>query len=88
MGVDQPGHDPLAGGVDDLDIAAVVEGNLRRQRADVLDLIALDDDGVAPPRRAAGAVDQRSVANDDCSRSATAHQGLLTGAWPNSSLLI
>ena len=71
MRVDQARHDPLAGGVDDVDGLAVFEVDVGRQRADALDPIALDDDGIVAARRLAGAVDQRAVAD---------HQGLLGGA--------
>ena len=48
MGVDQAGHDPLPAGVDHADVAAILELQVGRQRADALDPVALDDDGVWP----------------------------------------
>ena len=77
MGIDHAGHDPLPGGVDHPDVAAVIDRDLRRQRAHALDPVALDDDGVVAPLRLAGAVDQRPVANDGCFRSAAAMAVLL-----------
>src|ERR1051326_7126214 len=63
--VDQARHDPLPGGIDDRDVAAVVEAAAAPQRADVLDAVALDHDGIVSPRRRARAVNQGAVA-DDC----------------------
>src|SRR5581483_6691678 len=65
MRVDQARHDPLAGGVDHRDVAAVVERDVTRQRADMLDAVALDHDRVVAPRRRARTVDQGAVADDD-----------------------
>src|SRR5580658_7642833 len=66
MGIDQAGHDPFPGGVYHVDGLAVFEVDVSRQRADALDAVAFDDDGVVARRRFAGAVDQRAVADDEC----------------------
>src|SRR5262245_14102185 len=61
--IDQPRHDPLSAGVDHLDVAAILELHVGRQRAHALDAIALDYDGVVARRGVAGAVDQGAVAD-------------------------
>src|SRR5262249_7136538 len=61
--VDQARHDPLPTGVDHLDVAAVVELHVGRQRPDALDLVAFDDDGVVAGGSLPGAVDQGAVAD-------------------------
>ena len=48
--VDQARHDPLPAGVDHLDVSAVVELDVGRQRADALDPVAFDDDGIVADR--------------------------------------
>ena len=68
MRVDQAGHDPLPAGIDHLHGPAILELHVRRQGADALDPVALDDDGIVARGRLAGAVDQGAVAD---------HQGLL-----------
>ena len=76
MRVDQARHDPFAGGVDHVDVLAVVEMNVARQRADAFDPVAFDDDGVVAGGRLARAVDQRAVA-DDQGLFGGGHWGLL-----------
>ena len=71
MRVDQSRHDPLAGGIDHLDGLAIFYMHVGRQRADALDPVVLDDDGVVARRRLSGAVDQGAIAD---------HQGLFGGA--------
>jgi len=66
MGVDQAGHDPLPGGVHHVDALAVLEVQIARQRANALDAVALDHDGVVARRRLSGTVDQGAVADDKC----------------------
>ena len=73
MGVDQAGHDPLPAGVDHADVAAILELQLGRQRADALDPGALDDDGVVVAGRLARSVDQGAVADHQGLRAAGAH---------------
>src|SRR5205807_1566397 len=54
-------------GIDHLDVAAILELDVGRQRADAPDPVAVDDDRVVAAGRLAGAVDQGAVAD---------HQGL------------
>jgi hypothetical protein len=68
VGIDQAGHDPLAGRVEHLNLAAVFEPHIRRQWADALDAVAFDDDGIVAGGRLARSVDQGAVAD---------HQGFL-----------
>ena len=79
MRVDQAGHDPLPAGVDHLDVLAVVELHVRRQRADALDPVALDDDRIGAGGGFARAVDQGAVAD---------HQGLLAAGAHDAALLL
>src|SRR5262249_23466861 len=65
--VDQARQDPLAGGIDHLDLAAILELDVGGQRADAPDPVAGDDDRVVASGRLAGAVDQGAIAD---------HQGL------------
>src|SRR5262249_46878745 len=80
MRVDQAGHDPLPAGVDHLDVAAIVELHVGRQRPDALDLVAFDDDGVVAGGSLPGAVDQGAVADHQRLLGCGAHRDLLHSA--------
>ncbi len=76
MGVDQARHDPLPAGVDHLDVSAVVELDVGRQRTEALDPVAFDDDGIVADRGFARAVDQRAVADHQRLLASGAHDDL------------
>src|SRR5262249_24800377 len=66
--VDEAGHDPLPSGVDHLDIPAVLEFDITRQRSHAFDAVAFDHDRIVAYGLLAGTVDQGAIAD---------HQGLL-----------
>src|SRR5689334_16200952 len=64
MRVDEAGHDPLPGGVDDAERAGIAGRQPLRQAADALDAIALDEDRLVLLRWPAHAVDERAALDE------------------------
>src|SRR5215831_15773095 len=44
--IDEPGHDPLLGGINDLHMVLIFDPDIRRELSDTPNAIALDDNGV------------------------------------------
>ena len=65
VSVDQPRHDPLTGGVDDVDVPVVLELDRGGQPPDARDAIALHHERLVGGRRTPRAVDQGAVTNDE-----------------------
>src|SRR5262249_20912236 len=77
VAIDEPGHDPVPGGVDDAYRTPILDADVLGQPPDAANAAPLDDDGVVRARRASGAVDQRAVTNDERSRVLIGHLSLL-----------
>jgi hypothetical protein len=65
MGIDEPRHDPLSGGVDNLHIVSVFQLYVAGKTSRAFDAITLDYNGLIPSRRIPSAVDQGSVRDHD-----------------------
>jgi hypothetical protein len=77
MSIDEPRHDPLSGGVDNLHIVPVFKLYIAGEASRAFDTITLDHDGLIPCRRIPSAIDQRAVGNYDGLFTMSAHANLL-----------
>jgi hypothetical protein len=65
VGIDEPRHNPLSGGVDDLHIVSVVQPRIAWQAPRAFDAITLDHNGFIPGGRIPRAIDQSPVGDHD-----------------------
>src|SRR5262245_53231468 len=65
MGIDEPGHDPLSGSVDNVNIVSVFQLYIGGKAPRAFDAITLDHNGLIPCGRIPSAVNQGSVGDHD-----------------------
>jgi hypothetical protein len=77
MGIDEPRHDPLPAGIDNLYIVSVFQPYVAGQAPGAFDTIALDHNGLIPTRRIPCAINQDAVRDHDGFFVIAAHLTLL-----------
>jgi hypothetical protein len=64
VAVNEPGHNPLPGGIDDLHLCLILQLHVGRQRPGTADAVAVDDQGGVRNGWTAGPIDQSAVLNN------------------------
>ena len=64
VAVDEPGHDPVPGGIDDVHGVLVLDPDVLRQPSYTANAVALNDNSIIGHGRVSCAIDQRSMTND------------------------